>query len=74
MTHLSCYSKAIEREVLFMSKRGRKMIVTLALAVQIILGILYGFSDIQVPAAVCFIIWCGCAMMINRVMEVSEAI
>ena len=57
-----------------MSKSGRWMVVMVAIVVQIVLGIVYGFSSMQIPASVCFIIWCACTMMICRVVEAPEMI
>ena len=57
-----------------MSKSGKWMVVMVAIVVQIVLGIVYGFSSIQIPASVCFIIWCACTMMICRFVEAPDMI
>ena len=55
-----------------MSKVGRMLVVVAAAMIQIILGILYGFSGLAVPAWGCFSVWCICAAMINHMMGFSK--
>ena len=51
-----------------MNKR-RMFVVVLAVMIQVILGVLYGFSKVPVPAGVCFLLWCVCAAMICKFTE-----
>lgn len=56
-----------------MSKR-KMLVVIIAVMIQMILGALYGFSSVSVPEWGCFVIWCACAAVIYRVVEVPEII
>ena len=49
-----------------MSKMGRMLVVLMAVMVQVVLGLLYGFSGVSVPAWGCFVVWCICAAIICR--------
>ena len=57
-----------------MNKKGRMFVVIIAVMIQVLLGVLYGFSKVPVPAGVCFIIWCVCAAMICRLTGTPELI
>ena len=52
-----------------MNKIGRIVVVIISVVIQVLLGVLYGFSKIQVPSGVCFLIWCVCAAMICKITE-----
>lgn len=49
-----------------MSKMGRMLVVVMAVMIQVVLGLLYGFSGVSVPAWGCFMVWCICAAIICR--------
>ena len=49
-----------------MSKTGRILVIIIAIVIQAVLGILYGFSGVCVPAWGCFVTWCVCASIIYR--------
>ena len=57
-----------------MSKTGRMFVVIIAVMVQVVLGLLYGFSGVTIPAWGCFITWCGCAAIICRVAGLPETV
>ena len=55
-----------------MSKKGKMFVVMIAIFIQVILGVGYGFSNLPISAGACFVIWCACTMMICRFLETSE--
>ena len=55
-----------------MSKMGRMLVVVMAVMVQVVLGVLYGFSGLSIPAWGCFAVWCVCAVMIDYMMGFSK--
>lgn len=57
-----------------MNKMGRMLVVIVAIMVQIILGLLYGFSGVSVSAGGCFVIWCVCAAIIYRLVGVTGTV
>lgn len=57
-----------------MNKRGKSFLIMIAVMVQIMISILYGFSDIQIPATGCFAIWCICAVLINKAAGVPKTV
>jgi heme A synthase len=57
-----------------MNKKGRMFVVIIAVMIQVMLGILFGFTKVQVPAGVCFLAWCACAMMICKFTEAPEIV
>ena len=57
-----------------MKKRGKSFLIMIAVMVQIMISILYGFSDIQIPATGCFAIWCICAVLINKAAGVPKTV
>jgi len=54
--------------------KGRIAVVVVAVLVQLILGMLYGFSVVKIPALGSFIIWCACAVAICRMVEAPETV
>ena len=57
-----------------MNKKGRMFIVTIAIMIQVMLGVLYGFSKVSVPPEICFCVWCVCAVMICRFTGTQEVV
>lgn len=57
-----------------MNKMGRMLVVIVAIMVQVILGLLYGFSGVSVSAGGCFVIWCVCAAIIYRLVGVTGTV
>ena len=57
-----------------MSKKGRMLVVMIAIMIQVVLGALYGFSGISVPAWCCFGVWCACAAVICRFVGEPETV
>jgi len=57
-----------------MKKTGRTLVVIIAAIIQVVLGILYGFSEITVSAGGCLAIWCVCTAMICRFLGTPEMI
>ena len=57
-----------------MSKRGRILVVVIAIVIQMILAVLYGFSMIAVPAWGGFAGWCACAAIVCRMIGAPEMI
>lgn len=57
-----------------MNKRGKMLVVVLGIMIQLVISVLYGFGEAPVSASGCFIIWCVCAVVINRFMEMPDAI
>jgi len=55
-----------------MSKMIRMFVVIIAVMIQVILGILYGFSGVSVPAWGCFAVWCVCAVMIDYIIGLPK--
>ena len=57
-----------------MSKMGRMFVVIIAVMVQVVLGLLYGFSGMTIPAWGCFVTWCVCAAVIYRFVGVAKTV
>ena len=57
-----------------MNKKGRVLVIVAALFLQVILGALYGFSMVSVPAWLYFMIWCVCAAMICKTAGAMETV
>ena len=57
-----------------MNKKGRMFIVTIAIMIQVMLGVLYGFSKVSVPPEICFCVWCVCAVMSCRLTGTQEVV
>lgn len=57
-----------------MNKMGRKLMVVMAVMIQVVLGLLYGFSGVSVPAWGCFMVWCVCAAIIYRFVGTPETV
>ena len=57
-----------------MSKMGRMFVVIIAVMVQVILGLLYGFSGMAIPAWGCFVTWCACAAVICKVVGLTGVV
>ena len=57
-----------------MNKREKMFVVVMAVMIQVIISVLYGFSKVPVPSGVCLLIWCICAVMICKIMEVPEIV
>ena len=57
-----------------MSKMLRMFVVIIAVMVQVILGLLYGFSGVSVPAWGGFLTWCFCALIIYRFIGVPKTV
>jgi len=55
-----------------MSKMIRMFVVIIAVMVQVVLGIIYGFSGVSVPAWGCFAVWCVCAVMIDYIIGLPK--
>ena len=57
-----------------MSKKGRMLVVMIAVMIQVVLGALYGFSGVSVPAWCCFGVWCACAAVFYRFVGEPEIV
>ena len=61
-----------------MSKKGRVILRTVAIIVavfvQVSISVLYGFSNVQIPAIGCFAVWCVCAAAIYKLAEFSGVV
>ena len=57
-----------------MSKKGKVMVIMIGIIVQICLGILYGFSEMEISPFICLILWGACAFLICRFSEMAGTI
>lgn len=57
-----------------MSKKGKVLIIIVALIIQIVIGATYGFSMISIPSWIYFMVWCMCATMICKVAGAMETV
>lgn len=57
-----------------MNKRGRVLVVLVGVVLQLMLGVLYGFSKAPVSGLGCFAIWCGCAFIVYQFVGRCETI
>ena len=57
-----------------MSKKGKVLIIIVALIIQIVIGATYGFSMISISSWIYFMVWCMCATMICKVAGAMETV
>lgn len=57
-----------------MSKKIRKLAAVIGMVLQVMLMLLFGFTELPVSTGVYMAGWCACAILISRTLHFREAV
>ena len=57
-----------------MYKMMRNMMAVVGIAIQVMIVLVYGFTEIPVSSGMCMMVWCACGMGVFRCLNDRKAI
>ena len=66
MGHLICYDTFIGSEVSFMYKKRNVFFAAVGAVIMLMIGLLFGFTDMEMPKWACMAVWVICLAVIHH--------